>query len=131
MVDRRRFLRLCAAAGVGGGLVGYADVLFHMVPFNDRGERARHPVYGRSADPEWLLDPATGQHKPNPRFVLRHTVDLQCHGECGLRVKIDRDSGRIARIIGNPYQANCRSDYLDYDLPLSATARLPDTTPIV
>lgn len=127
MVDRRSFLKLCAAAGVGGGLAGYADVFFHLIPFNDRGERARHPVYGRSTDPEWLLDPATGKHKPNPRFVLRHTVDLQCHGECGLRVKIERDTGRIARIIGNPYHANCRSDYLDYDLPLAATARLPGT----
>ena len=127
MADRRSFLKLCAAAGVGGGLAGNADVLFHMIPFNDRSERARHPVYGRSADPEWLLDPTAGRHKPNPKFVLRHTVDLQCHSECGLRVKIYRETGRIVRIIGNPYQANCRSDYLAYDLPLAATARLPGT----
>ena len=127
MVDRRSFLQLCAAAGVGGGVAGYSDVFYHMIPLNDRGERARHPVYGRSTDPEWLLDPKTGKHKPNPRFLLRHTVDLQCHSECGLRVKIDRNSGRIKRIIGNPYQANCRSDYLNYDMPLASTARLPGT----
>lgn len=127
MTDRRSFLKYCAAAGVGGGLAGYADVFYHLIPFNDRGERAYHPVYGRATDPEWLLDPATGRHKPNPKFVLRHTVDLQCHSECGLRVKIERDSGRIVRIIGNPYQANCRSDYLPYDMPIAETARLPGT----
>lgn len=127
MNTRRTFLQLCAAAGLGGGTVGYADVFYHMIPFNDRGEKADHPVYGRSHAPEWLLDKATGKHRINPDFVLRHTVDLQCHSECGLRIKIDKKTGRIARIIGNPYQANSRSDYLDYSMPISKTAALPGT----
>ncbi|HDH15307.1 MAG TPA: tetrathionate reductase subunit TtrA [Gammaproteobacteria bacterium] len=127
MTDRRSFLKLFAATGVAGGVVGYSDVFYHMIPFNDRGERASHPVYGRSDAPEWLLNQATGEHRINPDFTLRHTVDLQCHSECGLRIKIDKKTGRIARIIGNPYQANCRSDYLDYNMPISKTATLPGT----
>ncbi|RMF14998.1 MAG: twin-arginine translocation signal domain-containing protein, partial [Alphaproteobacteria bacterium] len=127
MKTRRGFLKLCAAAGIGGGAVGYHDVFFHMIPFNDRGEKAPHPVYGRSDAPEWLHDRTTGEYRPNPDFALRHTVDLQCHSECGLRVKINKKNGRIARIIGNPYQANCRSDYLDYKMPIAKTARLPGT----
>ena len=127
MIDRRSFLKLCAAAGIGTGLFGYRDVFLHMVPGNDRGRKARHPVYGNGQEPEWLLDPETGRHRANPKFILRHTVDLQCHSECGLRVKIERRSGRITRILGNPYQANCRSDYLAYDMPISRTATLPGT----
>lgn len=127
MADRRTFLKLCAAAGIGGGAFGYKDVFYHMIPFNDRGEHAAHPVYGRSDAPEWLLDKSTGEHHVNPEFTLRHTVDLQCHSECGLRVKIDKKTGRIARIIGNPYQANCRSDFLDYNMPIAKTATLPGT----
>jgi len=127
MVDRRSFLKAAAAVGAGGGLVGFSDVFYHMIPFNDRGEHARHRVYGRSDEPEWLLDKATGTHRLNKQFTLRHTVDLQCHSECGLRVKIDQKSGRIQRIIGNPYQANCRANFLNYNMPISATARLPGT----
>jgi len=127
MVARRTVLQLLAAGGVGAGFAGNYDVLWHMIPFNDRGKKAKHRVWGNSDEPEWLLDAKTGKHRINPKFVLRHTTDLQCHSECGLRVKIDRESGRIMRIMGNPYHKNCREDYLRYTTALSDSARFPGT----
>ena len=124
---RRGFLKLCAVAGVGAGTVGFSRRFIDLVPFSQRGRKALHPIYGNSNTPEWLRDPRTGALVPNPQWTLRHTVDLQCHSECGLRVKIDRKTGRIQRIIGNPYHPNTLSEYTALATPLLATARLPGT----
>lgn len=127
MIDRRSFLKACAVGGVGVGFGGFYDTFYHLVPFNDRGRKALHRVYGNSDSPEWLRDPASGKLTPNPDWILRHTVDQQCHSECGLRVKINRKTGRVQRIIGNPYHPNTLTDYASIGTPLLATAALPGT----
>ncbi len=124
---RRGFLALSAAAGIGVGTAGFAGRLADLVPLTRRGRRALHPVYGNASTPEWLRDPGTGALRPNPQWILRATVDLQCHSECGLRVKIDRSSGRVQRIIGNPYHPNTLDDYAPVSTPMIDTARLPGT----
>ena len=126
-MERRTFLKACAVGGIGVGFGGFYDTLFHLVPFNDRGRKALHRVYGNSDSPEWLRDPASGKLAPNPDWTLRHTVDQQCHSECGLRVKINRKSGRVERIFGNPYHPHSLTDYAGPDAPLLATAALPGT----
>jgi len=127
MINRRSFLKACAIGGVGAGFGGFYDTFYHLIPFNDRGRKALHHVYGNSDSPEWLRDPATGKLTPNPDWILRHTVDLQCHSECGLRVKINRKTGRVQRIIGNPYHPNTLVDYAGPDKLLLATAASPGT----
>ncbi|MDE2228895.1 MAG: tetrathionate reductase subunit TtrA [Alphaproteobacteria bacterium] len=127
MIKRRTFLKAAAVGGVGAGFGGFYDTLYHLVPFNDRGRKALHRVYGNADSPEWLRDPATGKLAPNPDWTLRHTVDLQCHSECGLRVKINRKTGRVQRIIGNPYHSHTLIDYAGPDTPLLATAAFPGT----
>ena len=118
-MKRRIFLQALAASGLGAGVIGYADTFARALPWVKSGATVAHPIYGMSDEPEWLLDKATGKYRRNPRYILRHTGDLQCHSECGLRVKIDAGTGRIARIIGNPYHANTRDDFLAYDMPLN------------
>ena len=127
MFNRRSFLKTCAIGGVGVGFGGSYDTLYHLIPFNDRGRKALHRVYGNSNSPEWLRDPKTGKLSPNADWTLRHTVDQQCHSECGLRVKINRKTGRVQRIIGNPYHPNTLTDYASLDTPLLATAASPGT----
>jgi tetrathionate reductase subunit A len=127
MIERRGILALVAAAGIGAGAVGFGKRLAELVPFTSRGRRALHPIYGNANTPEWLRDEKTGALRPNPQWTLRHTVDLQCHSECGLRVKIDRKTGRVQRIIGNPYHPNTLSEYVPVSTPMLATARLPGT----
>ena len=127
MFDRRTFLKVCAVGGVGAGFGGFYDTIYHLVPFNDRGRRALHPIYGNSDSPEWLRDWKSGKLSANPDWILRHTVDQQCHSECGLRVKIDRKTGRVERIIGNPYHPHTLTDYTPMSRPLIDTAALPGT----
>lgn len=127
MVNRRSFLKACAVGGVGVGFGGFYDTFYHLIPFNDRGRKALHHVYGNSDSPEWLRDPTSGKLKPNPDWILRHTVDQQCHSECGLRVKINRKTGRVERIIGNPYHPHTLIDYAGPDAPLLTTAASPGT----
>jgi tetrathionate reductase subunit A len=127
MLERRGVLALAAAAGIGAGTAGFAKRLVDMIPFTSRGRKALHPIYGNANTPEWLRDAKTGALRPNPQWTLRHTVDLQCHSECGLRVKIDRATGRVQRIIGNPYHPNTLSDYVPVSTPMIDTARLPGT----
>jgi tetrathionate reductase subunit A len=127
MIKRRSFLKACAVGGVGVGFGGFYDTFFHLIPFNDRGRKALHHVYGNSDSPEWLRDSASGKLAPNPDWILRHTVDQQCHSECGLRVKISRKTGRVQRIFGNPYHPHSRLDYDSVDTPLLATAASPGT----
>ena len=127
MVNRRSFLKTCAVGGVGAGFGGFYDTFYHLVPFNDRGRKALHHVYGNANSPEWLRDTATGKLAPNPDWFLRHTVDQQCHSECGLLVKINRKTGRVQRISGNPYHPNTLTDYASMDTPLLETAARPGT----
>ncbi len=127
MVNRRNFLKACALGGVGVGFGGFYDTFYHLIPFNDRGRQALHPIYGNSNAPEWLRDPSSGKLRPNPDWILRYTVDQQCHSECGLQVKINRKTGRVQRISGNPYHPNTLTDYDSIDTPLLATAARPGT----
>lgn len=127
MIKRRSFLQACAVGGVGVGFGGFYDTFAHLIPFNDRGRKALHHVYGNSDSPEWLRDNADGKLAPNPDWTLRHTVDQQCHSECGLRVKINRKSGRVERILGNPYHPNTLVEYAAPDASLLSTAALPGT----
>ena len=127
MIKRRSFLKACAVGGVGAGFGGFYDTFYHLIPFNDRGRKALHHVYGNADSPEWLRDPVSGKLAPNPDWILRHTVDQQCHSECGLRVKINRKTGRVQRIIGNPYHSHTLTNYAGSDTPLLATAASPGT----
>lgn len=126
-ITRRGLLTLGAVAGLGAGTIGFSRRLVDLVPLSQRGRKALHPIYGNSNTPEWLREASTGGFVPNPQWTLHHTVDLQCHSECGLRVKIDRRTGRIQRIIGNPYHPNTLIDYTPVGTPLIETARYPGT----
>ncbi len=123
-VNRREFLSALAIGGIGAGLVGFRNTLIDATLFRRRGRASLHPIYGLSDTPEWLRT-ASGTLKLNPDWVLRHTVDLQCHSECGLRVKIDRKTGRVQRIFGNPYHPNTLLEYANIKTPLIETAALP------
>ncbi len=76
---------------------------------------------------EWKFDAKTGKHYFNPDFAIKHSVCLQCHGECGIRAIVKRSSGDLVRLIGNPWHPNTKVDYLDMGTALSDTATRPGT----
>jgi len=78
-----------------------------------------HPIYHYAVEPEAEISLSDNSVKLNPNFITGHTVCLGCRSHCGIRVKIDKRTGRIVRIYGNPYDVH------------SATKPLPLSTPIL
>jgi tetrathionate reductase subunit A len=76
------------------------------------------PISGSGQEIEARIDLKTGQVDPNPNIVMRHSACLGCYSSCGNRVKIDKRSGKIFRVSGNPYNPQSALA-LPYDSPLT------------
>ncbi|MDO9597096.1 MAG: molybdopterin dinucleotide binding domain-containing protein [Azoarcus sp.] len=109
-IERRE---LIAAGGLVAFAAGFSQTLGRMVS-NFVGEaEAAHNLHGRSAEPEFRVDPVTGEFQPNPAQQVSYTACLGCTTLCGVRVRVDKASGRVLRVAGNPYS------------PLSTDPHLP------
>jgi tetrathionate reductase subunit A len=67
---------------------------------------------------EAKVDPKTGQVTVNKDVVVRYSACLGCYSSCGNRVKIDRETGRVMNVCGNPYNPSCAFPYLNFEEPL-------------
>lgn len=77
------------------------------------------PISGSGQEVEARIDGKTGQVQPNPNIVMRHSACLGCYSSCGNRVKIDKRSGKILRVSGNPYNPHNAQPALAFDAPLT------------
>lgn len=68
---------------------------------------------------EARIDAKTGKVQANPDVVMRHSVCMGCYSSCGNRVKIDKKTGKILRVMGNPYNPKCAEPALNYEAPLT------------
>jgi len=121
--DRRTALKTGAAgAGLVAFAAGYEETarrLAHGLVEQLGPRRAKAAaIHGRSLPPECRVDPVTGAVTPNPDQYVAHSVCTGCTTLCGVRVRIDRATGRVLRVAGNPYS------------PLSADPALPPETPV-
>ena len=114
-MERRTFLKLAmavtgtAALGLGIDHAGRASA--PPTAFPAIGKFGGQPLEAR-------VD-ANGQVQPNPDVVMRHSVCMGCYSSCSNRVKIDKKSGKILRVMGNPYSPKCAEPTLPYDSPLA------------
>lgn len=114
-MNRREFLKLSAAVGAtafcGLGLEPRSQAAppAGLPPADDRGGQAV----------EARIDPASGNVQPNPEIIMRHSACLGCYSSCGNRVKIDKKTGQILRVYGNPYNPNNTEPHLAYNAPLA------------
>lgn len=69
--------------------------------------------------PEAQIDLKTGEVKVDESIIMRHSACLGCYSSCGNRVKIDKATGKILRVYGNPYNPNNAGPHLAFDSPLS------------
>lgn len=120
-LNRRSFLQAAAGAGAltmaGLGLAGCATTsggtqLDGALPAAQAGK----PV---EAD----VDPKTGAVTPNEDVIVRFSACLGCYSCCGNRVHIDRSTGKIFSVGGNPYNPNNAYPFLDHTEPLEAAYR--------
>lgn len=113
-IERREII---AAGGLAAFAAGFSQTLGRMVanftgPEEKKIAEGRH-IHGRSAEPEFTVDPVTGEFTPNPNQQVSYTACLGCTTQCGVRVRIDKASGQVIRVVGNPYS------------PLSTEPHLP------
>ncbi|MDT3672624.1 MAG: molybdopterin-dependent oxidoreductase [Aromatoleum sp.] len=109
-IERRE---LIAAGGLAAFAAGFSQTLGRMVSGLVGDEPKAHNIHGRSAEPEFSVDPATGELHPNPKQQVSYTGCLGCTTQCGVRLRIDKASGKVIRVAGNPYS------------PLSTEPQLP------
>ncbi|MHB1142342.1 MAG: molybdopterin dinucleotide binding domain-containing protein [Sulfuricaulis sp.] len=101
----------------GGGLAvfaaGFAQTAGRMVDKVLGKDMPRHKTWGSAEAPEFRVDPATGALEVNPSQQVSYTMCTGCTTFCGVRVRVDRTSGKVLRVSGNPYS------------PLSTDPHLP------
>lgn len=112
-MKRRDFLKVSglafagAASGIGLSRLTYAD------------QPPGFPqATGSGQELEATVDLKTGEVKTNPDIVMRHSACLGCYSSCGNRVKINKKTGQIMRVAGNPYNPLNTEPHLPYDAPL-------------
>ena len=111
-ISRRRFTQVLggttvlAASGIGlagcGGDTGANDP--PAFPVQTYGGK---PV-------EAKIDPKTGAVKVNEDVLLRYSSCLGCYCTCGISARIDRGSGQMFGVGGNPYNPNNAYPYLNF-----------------
>lgn len=84
------------------------------------GEAKAKGITGRSLPPEYTVDAVTGEAHPNPGQRISYTMCMGCTTMCGIRVRVDRASGEILRVTGNPYSPLSTDPHISYATPIAA-----------
>lgn len=105
--------QLIAAGGLTAFAAGFSQTLGRIADKVMGKDAPRHNVWGNAAAPEFTVDPVSGRLQPNPAQQVSYTACLGCTTQCGVRVRVDKASGRVIRVAGNPYS------------PLSTEPHLP------
>ncbi|THF67411.1 tetrathionate reductase subunit TtrA [Pseudothauera nasutitermitis] len=104
---------LLAAGGLAAFAAGFSQTFGRMADAFTGERPEQHKLHGRALETEFRVDPATGELSVNPHQQVSYTGCLGCTTLCGVRVRIDKDSGKVLRVAGNPYS------------PLSTEPHLP------
>ena len=112
-MKRRDFIKLSsvvvagAASGIGLSRLTYADQPPGFPKNLSSGQEL-----------EAKVDAKSGQVEVNPDIVMRHSACLGCYSSCGNRVKINKKTGQMMRVAGNPYNPLNTEPHLAYEAPL-------------
>ncbi len=72
-------------------------------------------INGNSLQPEGRAVP---EWQRNPQQAISMTQCFGCWTQCGVRVRVDRQTDRVLRIAGNPYHPLSQERHVDSALPL-------------
>ncbi len=110
-MDRRSFLKGAVAAGslsvMGVGLAGQCQRAL--------AEETDFPQPATGKPVEAKVDPKTGEVTVNEDVIVRYSTCLGCYCDCGNRVKMDRETGQVLSVGGNPYHPNCSYPVLHFE----------------
>src|SRR5450830_1200066 len=118
--EKRRKLLLYGA--IGGGLAAFAasfsTTAVRMVDHALGNDKPVQRLHGNSLPPEFSVDTNTGKLTRNRDQQVSDAMCMGCTTFCGVRVRLDKKSGKVLRVAGNPYS------------PMSADPALPYQTSI-
>lgn len=114
VIDRRTFLgsvgALAALGAAGGAATFYPKVAV--------AEDTAFPLPKKGKPLEAKVDTKTGEVTANEDVLIRYSGCVGCYSACANRIKIDRRSGSILGVGGNPYNPVCAYKPLDFNTPL-------------
>lgn len=116
-MKRRQFLRL--VGGVGALTVANITIGCELEEHPETpGSFPDLQEYGGQAI-EAMVDVQTGKITVNDAIAMRNSACLGCYSSCGNRVKVDKKTGVIAGLQGNPYNPSNTFPHLDSNEPLT------------
>ena len=115
-ISKRR--QVLALGGLAAFAAGYSETAGRMAGKLLGKDAPKHKTAGDASEPEFRID-RKGNLEVNPAQQVSYTTCLGCTTMCGVRVRIDRASGKVLRVAGNPYSPLST----DPHLPMKASVR--------
>lgn len=120
-ITRRTVLKGLGAAGaLSVFAAGYEPVLKSIV----EGVTKPGQAESLSLAPEAMVDKATGEVTLNPDQYLAGSICAGCTSLCGVRVRVERKTGRVLRVSGNPYHPLAAQAPVAFDASVAESVRL-------
>lgn len=119
-LTRRQWLKVGLAVGgmVTFGL-SYRDVAKRAIDGlrnGTSGKITRDRIFANALVPEAHAQPHWQQ---NPQQVISMTQCFGCWTQCGVRVRVDHEKGKVLRIAGNPYHPLSHEHHINSSVPFS------------
>jgi tetrathionate reductase subunit A len=118
-LTRRQWLKVgLAFGGLSAFGLSYREVAKRAIDGLIHGTSGRvtlDRISGNSLLPEGRAMP---EWQGNPQQAISMTQCFGCWTQCGVRVRVDRQTDRVLRIAGNPYHPLSQERHVDSALPL-------------
>ncbi|MFK5880591.1 MAG: molybdopterin-dependent oxidoreductase [Sulfurospirillum sp.] len=111
--NRRNFLIGTSAVAASASIAGYEGTLKKAVTMSNNGESAKDPIYGNSNKTAYSF--LNDKFVANDEFKICATTCIGCTTQCGVRVKIDKKTDKVVRVLGNPYNLLSTDPWLPYN----------------
>lgn len=99
---------IVAAASVAG----YKETLGAIATLSSKGEKAKDSIYFNSAPAEYSM--LNKKFAQNQDFKVIPTTCIGCTTQCGVRIKVDKKTDKVVRVLGNPYNLLSTNPWLPY-----------------
>ncbi|WP_312581387.1 tetrathionate reductase subunit TtrA [Atlantibacter hermannii] len=119
-LTRRQWLKVgLVLGGVGVFGLSYRDVVkraFDGLVHGTSGKITLHRIFGNALIPEGH---AASGWQANPQQAVSMTQCFGCWTQCGIRARVDRQTGKVIRIAGNPYHPLSQEQHVAANVPVS------------